>query len=86
MSKTHSYPVTGPASDFFRAAPASASSTLHLQAIFYNPAGHSTAVINGKTLSVGDRFDSYTVQAISQQSVTLQSADGRKTAFDFRGH
>jgi hypothetical protein len=68
------------------AAPASASATMHLQAIFYNPGGRSTAVINGKTLSVGDRFDSYTVQAISQRSVTLQSADGRNIAFDFSGH
>jgi hypothetical protein len=68
------------------AAPASASSTVRLQAIFYNPGGRSTAVINGKTLSVGDRFDNYTVQAISQRSVTLQSADGRKIAFDFSGH
>ena len=49
-----------------------------LQAIFYNPNGRSTAIIDGKTLSVGGAVNGNTVLAIERQSVILQSAKGEK--------
>ena len=46
---------------------------LKLQAIFYTP-GHSSAIINGKTVHAGDNFKGFRVAAITQTSATLVSA------------
>ncbi len=45
---------------------------LRLQAIFFNPA-NPTALINGKTLRVGDAFGELRVLAIDRESVDLSS-------------
>lgn len=46
---------------------------LKLQAIFYSP-GHSSAIINGKTVRVGDNFRGFRIAAMTQTSATLVSA------------
>jgi hypothetical protein len=46
---------------------------LKLKAIFYSP-GHSTAIINGKTVKAGDVYKGFRVAAITQTSATLVSA------------
>ena len=46
---------------------------LKLQAIFYAP-GHSSAMINGKTVKTGDVYKGFRVTAITQTSATLVSA------------
>lgn len=46
---------------------------LKLKAIFYSP-GHSTAIINGKTVKAGDLYRGFRVAAITQTSATLVSA------------
>jgi hypothetical protein len=53
-------------------------SQARLQAIFYNANGHSTAMLGGRTVSVGERIGGYTVQAIGSQSVTVKSANGQE--------
>jgi hypothetical protein len=58
--------------------PTGSSKPESLQAIFYNPKGHSTAIIDGTTRSVGQRVGPYTLVAIELQTVTLQSASGEK--------
>ena len=47
--------------------------TLKLKAIIYSP-GHSTAIINGKTVKAGDVYKGFRVAAITQTSATLVSA------------
>jgi hypothetical protein len=58
-------------------APAPAQRTpeppLKLQAIFYSP-GRSSAMINGKSIKVGDVYKGFRVAAITQTSATLVSA------------
>lgn len=49
--------------------------TLQLQGIVYNPAKPS-AIINGNTVSVGDKVAEWSVTAISNQTVTLQNGSG----------
>jgi hypothetical protein len=44
-----------------------------LQAILLQP-GHHSAIINGKTVFVGDKFGDLRVAAIGQDSVTLKGA------------
>jgi len=51
---------------------------LHLQGIFYNGNGRSTAVIDRKSVSVGDHIPGYTVLAIGPQSVTVKSVNGQE--------
>jgi hypothetical protein len=46
---------------------------LKLQAIFFVP-GHSSAMVSGKTVHVGDNFKGFRVAAITQTSATLVSA------------
>jgi len=46
---------------------------LKLQAIFFVP-GHSSAMVSGKTVRVGDNFKGFRVAAITQTSATLVSA------------
>jgi hypothetical protein len=46
---------------------------LKLQAIFFAP-GHSSAIISGKTVRVGNIFKGYRVAAITELSATLVSA------------
>jgi hypothetical protein len=46
---------------------------LKLKAIFYSP-GHTTAIINGKTVKAGDVYKGFRVAAITQTSATLVSA------------
>jgi len=46
---------------------------LKLQAIFFSP-GHSSAIINGKTVRAGDAFKGFHVAAITESSATLVSA------------
>lgn len=48
-----------------------------LQGIFYS-ATAPTAILDGKTVGVGDKFGDYHVQHISQDTVTLIAADGRE--------
>jgi len=62
-----------------RPAPEPISSTSHLklQAVFYTGSKTSTAIINDKTVSVGDKQGDLTVMAIDPQSVKLRTADGK---------
>jgi len=46
-----------------------------LQGIVYAASG-SWAIVNGKTVHVGDQFGQFRVKAISQRNVTLEKADG----------
>ncbi len=46
---------------------------LRLQAIFFSP-GHSSAIISGKTVRVGNTLKGFRVAAITQASATLVSA------------
>lgn len=50
---------------------------LKLQGIFYDPK-QSSAIINGRSVSVGNTIAGYRVTAISRTSVTLVSTDGRQ--------
>ena len=52
---------------------------LQLQGIFYSPNGHTTAIINNTTVSVGDKVGDFTVRAIESQMVKLQAANGNAT-------
>jgi len=59
------------------AADDSQPATFRLQGIFYRPANPS-AVVNAKTVFVGDRIANAKVKAIDQQSVTLEVAGETK--------
>ncbi len=52
---------------------------LQLQGIFYSGNGHTTAIINNTTVSVGGKVGDFTVNAIEPQLVRLQAADGKET-------
>jgi len=52
--------------------PIASAPPLKLQAIFFAP-GRSTAIINGKTVRVGNTFRGYRVMAITESSATLAS-------------
>ena len=54
---------------------AATNPTFRLQGILYNST-KPTAVINGNTVFVGDKVSEWTVTAISNQTVTLQSGSG----------
>jgi hypothetical protein len=54
-----------------------ASASFKLQGIFYRPANPS-AVVNSKTVFVGDRIANAKVKAIDHQSVTLDVAGETK--------
>ena len=56
-----------------------------LQAIFYSGNGHSTAIINGKTLSVGDTVAGHKVSLIEPHSVMLRSPEGRTVVLNPAG-
>ncbi len=47
-----------------------------LQGIFYSPKS-PTAIVDGKTVGVGDRYQQYHVTEITKFSVTLTDADGK---------
>jgi hypothetical protein len=49
---------------------------LRLQAIFYN-SPRSSAIVNGKTVFIGEQVAGWTVKAIESKSVTLQNAGGK---------
>ena len=51
---------------------------LKVQGIVYDPV-HPWAIVNGKTVFVGDHLDSFRVKTITRNSVTLQAADGSET-------
>lgn len=53
--------------------PAAQAEPLKLQAIFFAP-GHSSAIINGKTVHTGDTFKGFRIAAIAETSATLVSA------------
>jgi hypothetical protein len=57
--------------------------TLRLQGISYNPTRPS-AIINGNTLFVGEKVADWTVTAISNESVTLQDANGQTNTISLR--
>jgi hypothetical protein len=59
--------VEKPASAPVASAPAP---VIKLQAIFFSP-GHSSAMISGKTVHVGDNFKGFRIAAITQTSATL---------------
>jgi hypothetical protein len=67
---------TAPVAIVEKPAPAPVASapppTLKLQAIFFVP-GHSSAMVSGKTVHVGDNFKGFRVAAITQTSATLVS-------------
>ena len=65
--------------------PTGSSRPESLQAIFYDPKGHSTVIIDRTTLSVGQRAGRFTVIAIEPQAVTLQSATGEKLVLHVAG-
>jgi hypothetical protein len=46
-----------------------------LQGIFFTPPNPS-AIVNGKTVNVGDSVGDFTVKEISRNAVTLENADG----------
>jgi hypothetical protein len=48
-----------------------------LQGIFYRP-GASSAILDGKTVRVGDQFRQYRVKAISKNTVTLAGPDKKE--------
>jgi hypothetical protein len=48
-----------------------------VQGIFYSTAA-PTAILDGKTVGVGDQFGDYRVQQISPDTVTLVAADGKE--------
>ena len=50
--------------------------TLRLQAILYNST-RSSAIVNGKTVYVGEQIAGWNVKAIESKSVTLQNASGK---------
>jgi hypothetical protein len=52
---------------------------VQLQGIVVTTPGHGTAIINDKTVSVGDTVGISTVIAIEPQSVTLQGTNGKVT-------
>jgi len=52
-----------------------ATSTLKVQGIVY-AAANPMAIVNGKSVGLGDRIGTYRVKKISQNSVTFQKADG----------
>jgi len=54
-----------------------AKGALRIQGIFYRENGAS-AIINGQTVSVGDRVGTARVVAIERESVTVQIAEQRK--------
>jgi len=56
---------------------------LQLQGIFYNANGRTTAIVNSKTVSVGDKVGDSTVSAIEPKLVRLQAADGKETILKF---
>jgi len=47
-----------------------------VQGIFYVP-GKATAILDGKTVRAGDRYQQYQVREIAKSSVTLVAADGK---------
>jgi hypothetical protein len=55
-----------------------AAPVLKVQGIVYDPV-HPWAIINGKTVFVGDHLDSFRVKTINKNTVTLQAADGSET-------
>lgn len=59
-------------------APIPSRTDVHLQAIFYNTNGSSTAIIDRTTVLVGEHIGGYTVLAIQPQSVTVKSASGQQ--------
>jgi hypothetical protein len=67
--------VAGTSADFVPED--SQPTTFKLQGIFYRPANPS-AVVNSKTVFVGDRIANATVKAIDKQSVTLEVAGETK--------
>jgi hypothetical protein len=57
-----------------------------LHAIFYHSDGHSTAIVNRKTVAVGESVGGYKVSMIEPQAVMLRSPDGRVTTLRWGGN
>ena len=47
-----------------------------MQGIFYSAAA-PTAIVDGKTVGLGDQFRQYRVKEITKQTVTLVGPDGK---------
>ena len=58
-------------------APVAAPDLPKLQAIFYSPKSPS-AIIGKRTVVPGDKYDNYTVKAISKYTVTLVGSDNKE--------
>jgi hypothetical protein len=58
-------------------APVAAPDLPKLQGIFYSPTA-PTAIVDGKTISPGDRFGDYRVKEISKYAVTLTDTNGKE--------
>ena len=71
-SETVAKPNPGPV----KIAPANG---LQLQGILYSSNGHTSAIINNKTVFVGGKVGDFTVNAIEPKRVSLQAADGKET-------
>jgi hypothetical protein len=65
--------ITMPAST---ETPASGDDQPKLQGIFYSPTA-SSAIIDGKTVRVGDRVGQFRVQEIARTTATLVGSDGK---------
>ena len=77
-------PIAAPVAKANRASvKAAAVNGFQLQGIFYNANGRSTAIVNSKTVSVGDKVGDATVSAIELKWVKLQAADGKETVLKF---
>jgi hypothetical protein len=55
-----------------------AAPVLKVQGIVYDPT-RPWAIVNGKTVFVGDRVENFRVKEINRNSITLQAADGSET-------
>jgi hypothetical protein len=70
--------VPAPVVEPTNTAPEIQAPVFRVQGIVYDPV-HPWAIINGKTVFVGDHVDNFRVKIITKNTVTLQAADGSET-------
>jgi hypothetical protein len=70
-------PVMQPLAPTPAPAPVAAPELPKLQGIFYSPTA-PTAILDGKTISPGDKFGGYRVKAISKYAVTLTDTNSQE--------
>src|ERR1035437_2005991 len=69
-------PVVPPPPPAKSSIPVNPPAAPKLQGIFYSAAA-PTAIVDGKTVGVGDQFRQYRVKEITKQTVTLVGPDGK---------